>query len=86
MFRESEAPHYPTAFKFIAGSYALASLLSLALRLYLIWANRKWEKEQGQSDDSVEDLSVEALPEDPIAVISLPNAPNADVTGFRYRL
>jgi N-dimethylarginine dimethylaminohydrolase len=86
IFRESEVRHYPTAFKLIAGSYALAALSSLALRFYLMWANRKWDKAEDSSVDSVKDLSAEALPEDPIAVLSLPNAPQVDAKGFRYRL
>ncbi|KAK7909179.1 allantoate permease [Apiospora marii] len=47
LFRESEAPGYTTAFRAIMVCYALVVCLSLGLRFYLQWMNKRREREEG---------------------------------------
>ncbi|PVI04871.1 MFS general substrate transporter [Periconia macrospinosa] len=47
LFRETEAPHYWTAFKAIMICYSLVVVLSTALRIYLQFVNKKREREEG---------------------------------------
>ncbi|KAK7058424.1 hypothetical protein VNI00_002058 [Paramarasmius palmivorus] len=46
-FIESEAPHYPTAFRTIMICYALVVGVALGLRGYLIWENRRRDRNEG---------------------------------------
>lgn len=47
LFKESEAPHYWTAFRAIMICYALVVVLSLSLRVYLQLLNKKRERDEG---------------------------------------
>lgn len=46
-FKESEEPHYPTAFRAIMICYALVVLMAMGLRLYLMYENRRRDKIEG---------------------------------------
>ncbi|KAF2091504.1 MFS general substrate transporter [Saccharata proteae CBS 121410] len=46
-FIDSEAPHYPTAFRAILVCYALVIALALGLRVFLVWSNRRRDSEEG---------------------------------------
>lgn len=83
LFKSSEAPHYPTAFKSILICYALASLASLGLRFYLIWLNKRRDTIKGA--DAISTVVA------PFTGATVPDVNYEDITdyntiGFRYRL
>jgi MFS family permease len=47
LFKETEAPHYWTAFRAIMICYALVVVLAIALRVYLQFLNKKRERDEG---------------------------------------
>lgn len=46
-FKDSEAPHYPTAFRAIMISYALVLVMAMGLRLYLMYENKSRDRAEG---------------------------------------
>ncbi|TAQ86753.1 hypothetical protein B7494_g4914 [Chlorociboria aeruginascens] len=76
LFKKSEAPHYPTAFKAILICYTFASLASLGLRKYLIWVNKRRDLIEGINAGNEASPSIER--DEDIT--------DFDTVGFRYRL
>ncbi|KAF4626864.1 hypothetical protein G7Y89_g11291 [Cudoniella acicularis] len=66
LFHKSEAPHYPTAFKSIAISYALVSLTSLFMRFFLIRINKKRDIAERTSGLSQQPVLEDLIDEEPI--------------------
>lgn len=99
-FRASEAPHYQTAFRAIMICYALVVGLSLMLRFYLQFENRRREKVEGVKGSAgtggvlADGKVVDAGDRDVggmVRAVHLSEADYDDVTdwktfGFRYRL
>lgn len=99
-FRGSEAPHYQTAFRAIMVCYALVVGLSLMLRFYLQFENRRREKREGVKGSAgtggvlADGKVVDAGDRDVggmVRAVHLSEADYDDVTdwktfGFRYRL
>ena len=101
LFYESESPYYSTAFQTILICYTLAAVLSISLRYYLIWENRRRDKAEGteaHSEPIRETFSdgEEVIVPDPVntpvvALVVNTEEDDGDTTdwqtkGFRYRL
>ncbi|KIY66146.1 MFS general substrate transporter [Cylindrobasidium torrendii FP15055 ss-10] len=82
-FKEAEAPHYPTAFRAILICYALVIALTVGLRAYLVWENRRRDVREGANVHVGE-------------VVEMPKGTDVDeedeettdwnTPGFRYRM
>jgi hypothetical protein len=87
-FKSSEAKQgYPTAFKAILICYGLVVLISLALRFYLMFVNKRRDLVEG--DEAARVREADAAPEK--AVQKLTAEDYEDITdlktvGFRYRM
>ncbi|KAF1962405.1 MFS general substrate transporter [Byssothecium circinans] len=101
LFKESEAPHYWTAFRAIMICYALVVLLSITLRLYLQFINKKRDSDEGIVGSSgtagavgggkIVDTSARGNVTEAMDGVQLRSEDYEDVTdwktyGFRYRL
>ena len=87
LFKESEAPHYNTAFEAIMISYALIVVLSLAFRFYLMWENKRRDQVEGAVPSHEDAISSESVADR----IALENDENEDMSDmqtkyFRYRM
>lgn len=80
-FLDSESDiGYPTAFRAILISYALAMLTAMVLRFYCLWMNKKKEREEGEAVVEVvvgEDAAVELVEADH-------DTTDLKTRGFRY--
>lgn len=76
-FKESEEPHYPTAFRTIMICYALVVLMALGLRVYLTFENKRRDRVEGavNGDGGAGDVQED---EDELTDWKMP--------GFRYRM
>lgn len=75
LFFEHEAPSYPSGFLSMIICFGAALVLSIVLRFYLIWENKRRDKETGTVVD---------LAEDQIGVMNLADATDKEIASFRY--
>lgn len=84
--REAKAG-YPTAFKAILICYGLTILVSISLRFYLSYVNRKRDHEEGAAIGNEEDADVGAgKVVGEIAAEDYEDTTDKQTRGFRYRL
>lgn len=87
LFKESEAPHYNTAFEAIMISYALVVVLSLGLRFYLMWTNNQRDQTEGLVQSSLEATAVQSLEEQlAVEIDEHEDLTDMKTKGFRYRM
>jgi len=75
LFFEDEAPSYPSGFLSMIICFGAALVLSIALRFYLIWENKRRDNKTGAVVD---------LAEDQIGVMNLADATDKEIASFRY--
>lgn len=75
LFFEDEAPSYPSGFLSMIICFGAALVLSILLRIYLIWENRRRDCETGV---------VEELTEEQIGVMNLADDTDKHMKHFRY--
>jgi hypothetical protein len=75
LFFEDEAPSYPSGFLSMIVCFGAALVLSIVLRMYLIWENRGRDNKTGTVID---------LAEDQIVVVDLGDATDKEIANFRY--
>jgi len=75
LFFEDEAPSYPSGFLSMIICFAAALFLSVILRIYLIWENRRRDKKTGVVSD---------ITEDQIRASDLTDATDKEIPHFRY--
>lgn len=75
LFFEDEAPSYPSGFLSMIICFAAALVLSLVLRIYLIWENRRRDKKTVFAADPTEDQ---------IGASNLTDATDKEMPHFRY--
>ena len=75
LFFEDEAPSYPSGFLSMIICFGAALVLSIVLRTYLIWENKRRDRKTGPVVD---------LTEDQIGVMNLSDATDKEMPSFRY--
>lgn len=75
LFFEDEAPSYPSVFLSMIICFGAALVLSIVLRFYLIWENRRRDNKTGTDVD---------LAEGQVGVLSLTDATDKEIANFRY--
>lgn len=88
-FKSSEAKQgYPTAFKAILICYGLVILISLGLRFYLIFVNKRRDRVEGDEAVRAREMEITA-PEKALAELTAEDyedTTDQKTVGFRYRL
>ncbi|OJJ35937.1 hypothetical protein ASPWEDRAFT_134459 [Aspergillus wentii DTO 134E9] len=90
LFRSSDAPHYPMAFRGIMISYALVIAFSFALRFYLVWFNRRRDGIEGVHVQNTA-VRVDKTAQTVTSTATIEGEDEDDVDdlksyGFRYRM
>jgi hypothetical protein len=75
LFFEDEAPSYPSGFLSMIICFGAALVLSVVLRIYLIWENRRRDNKTGMIVD---------LDEEQIGAMNLSDATDKEMANFRY--
>ena len=75
LFFEDEAPSYPSGFLSMIVCFGAALVLSIVLRMYLIWENRRRDNKSGTIVD---------LAEDQIEMMDFGDATDKEIANFRY--
>ncbi|GAB7325683.1 hypothetical protein MBLNU13_g09655t1 [Cladosporium sp. NU13] len=75
LFFEDEAPSYPSGFLSMMICFGVAFFLSILLRLFLIWENKRRDNRTGTVVD---------LDEDQIGAMNLSDATDKEMVNFRY--
>jgi Na+(H+)/acetate symporter ActP len=75
LFFEDEAPSYPSGFLSMIICFGAALILSIVLRIYLIWENKRRDKKTGTIVD---------IADDQVGAMNLSDATDKEMPNFRY--
>jgi hypothetical protein len=75
LFFEDEAPSYPSGFLSMIICFGVAFILSILLRVFLIWENKRRDNRTGTITD---------LDEEQIGVMNSSDATDKEMENFRY--